>query len=255
MFARRASSGVAIVARSRRCSSRCRPRFVLPQADVVAEGLDAPAGDRRPQHGEVRLATGRRERGGHVVGLALGADDADEQHVLGEPALVASDDRGDAQREALLREDRVAAVPRAVRPHLEGVGEVHDVLVVVARPRDIRLTGLERGTHRVHRLDPRSAGGDLLDDLRTDAGHDADRGDRVGAVGQLHADVGEGSADGTHRERHDVERAAPHRPVEQAREGRADLGRRDPVVRGSGVLLLLGGDEGTPLGAGDVAGV
>jgi hypothetical protein len=65
--------------------------------DVVAEGLDAPAGDRRAQHREVGLAARRRERGGEVVLLALGRDDADEQHVLGEPPLVTADDRRDAE--------------------------------------------------------------------------------------------------------------------------------------------------------------
>ena len=58
--------------------------------DVVAEGLDAPARDSRTQHREVGLAAGGRERRRHVVGLALGRGDLDEQHVLGQPALVAA---------------------------------------------------------------------------------------------------------------------------------------------------------------------
>ena len=129
--------------------------------DVVAERLDAPAGDRRAQHREVRLAARRRERRGDVVRLARRVDHADEQHVLGEPALVAADHRRDAQREALLREDRVAAVARAERPHLERVGEVHDVLLVVAGPRDVLLARSQRGADRVDGLDPGRAGGDL----------------------------------------------------------------------------------------------
>src|SRR5690606_33419463 len=92
--------------------------------DVVTEGLDAPAGDGGAQHGEIRLAARRREGRGDMVGLAGRVYDADEQHVLGEPALIPADDRGDAQREALLGEDRVAAVARAERPDLERVGEV-----------------------------------------------------------------------------------------------------------------------------------
>jgi hypothetical protein len=63
--------------------------------------------------------------------------------VLGEPPLVTTDDRRDAEGEALLREDGVAAVARPERPHLEGVGVVHDVLLVVAGPGGIRLAGLE----------------------------------------------------------------------------------------------------------------
>ena len=73
----------------------------------------------------------------------------EQQHVLGQPALVAGDHGGDAQRERLLGQDRVAAVCRAERPDLAGLGEVRDVLRLVARPRDIRLAGRERGADAV----------------------------------------------------------------------------------------------------------
>ena len=70
--------------------------------------------------------------------------------MLGEPAVVTSHHRRDAQGEALLAEQRVAAVAGAVRPDLAGLGEVDDVLVLgVARPRHVGLAGLERRTHRV----------------------------------------------------------------------------------------------------------
>ena len=46
-------------------------------------------------------------------------------------------DRGDPQREALLAQQRVAAVARAVRPDLPGLGEVADVLGRAARPGDV----------------------------------------------------------------------------------------------------------------------
>ena len=223
--------------------------------DVVAERLDLPTGDVRAEHREVRLAAGRGERGGHVVRLAVRVDDADEQHVLGQPALVAGDHRGDAQREALLGEDRVAAVARAVGVHLERVGEVHDVLVVVAGPLDILLTRGERGTDGVHRLDPRGALGDLAGDGVADPGHDADGCHGVGAVGDLHTDVREWAAHRAHRERHDVHRATSHRALEDLGHLRVHLGRVGPVVRRAGILLLLGGDEGARLGACDVAGV
>jgi hypothetical protein len=52
--------------------------------------------------------------------------------------VVAGHGRGDAQREALLAQQGVAAVARAVGPDLPGLGEVDDVLVVgVARPRHV----------------------------------------------------------------------------------------------------------------------
>ena len=62
--------------------------------------------------------------------------------MLGQPALVAGHHRGDAQRVALLAQQRVAAVARAVGPDLPGLREVRDVLGLVARPRHVRLARL-----------------------------------------------------------------------------------------------------------------
>ena len=108
----------------------------LHPADVVADRLDLPALDGGDEHGQVRLAAGGREGAGDVAGLALGGGELQDEHVLGHPAVVAGHDRGDAQREALLAEQRVAAVARAEGDDLAGLGEVDDVLVVrVAGPR------------------------------------------------------------------------------------------------------------------------
>ena len=74
----------------------------LHPADVVADGLDLPARQRRDQHGEVRLAASGGEGPGDVAGLAVGRGELEDQHVLGQPAVVAGHDRGDAQGEALL---------------------------------------------------------------------------------------------------------------------------------------------------------
>ena len=85
-----------------------------------------------------------------VLDLALGRGQLQDQHVLGQPALVARHHRGDPQREALLAEQRVAAVARAVRPDLARLGEVDDVLVVrVARPRDVLRAVGQRHPDRV----------------------------------------------------------------------------------------------------------
>ncbi len=86
-----------------------------------------------------RRRAGRRRR--CSCASPLGRGQLEDQHVLGEPALVARHDRGDAQRVALLAEQRVAAVARAVGPDLAGLGEVDDVLRVVARPRHVGLAG------------------------------------------------------------------------------------------------------------------
>jgi hypothetical protein len=61
--------------------------------------------------------------------------------VLGHPAFVAGDVGGDAEGEALLAEQGVAAVAGAVGPDLAGLGEVDDVLLVVAGPGDVGLPG------------------------------------------------------------------------------------------------------------------
>ena len=107
----------------------------LHPADVVADRLGLPAGDRRHEHRQVGLAARRREGGGDVLRLAGRIGELEDQHVLGQPAGVAGHDGCDAQREALLAEQRVAAVSGAVRHDLAGLGEVDDVLVVrVARP-------------------------------------------------------------------------------------------------------------------------
>src|ERR1700761_6900739 len=84
--------------------------------DVVADGLDLPAGDRRGEHGQVGLAAGRGEGRGDVLRLALRRRPLADPHVLGEPALVAGHHRGDAQRVALLAEQGVAAVAGAEGP-------------------------------------------------------------------------------------------------------------------------------------------
>ena len=81
--------------------------------DVVADGLDLPIGQRRDQHRQVRLATGGGEGAGDVLDGALGRGQLQDQHVLGQPALVVGHRRGDPQREALLAEQSVAAIARS----------------------------------------------------------------------------------------------------------------------------------------------
>ena len=109
-----------------------------------------------------RTRSGTRRPGGMAL---LGRGDADEQHVLGEPALVARHRRGDPQREALLAEQGVAAVAGAVRPDLAGLGELHDVLRVAARPgRHVGHAVGERAAHRVHGGHPLLAGVDEAGD-------------------------------------------------------------------------------------------
>ena len=177
----------------------------LDPGDVVADGPDLPALEAggRDQHGEVGFAAGGGEGGGDVGLFSCRRRrrgfDAEDEHVLGHPALVAGDVGGDAQGEALLAEQGVAAVAGAVGPDLAGLGEVDDVLFVVAGPGDVLLAGREGRADGVH------AGHDALlvlvdlgEDGSADAGHDAHVDDGVGGVGELDADLRHGRADGAH---------------------------------------------------------
>src|SRR5665811_1006173 len=56
----------------------------------------------------------------------------EDQHVLGEPPLVAGDHGRDTKAVALLAQQGVAAVARSVGPDHPFLGELHDVLGVVA---------------------------------------------------------------------------------------------------------------------------
>jgi hypothetical protein len=173
--------------------------------------------------------------------------------VLGEPALVASHHRSDAQREALLAEKRVAAVTGAVAPDLARLREMDDVLVVfVARPAHVALAFGERRAHRVHARHERAIDAEHVVHRAPHARHELHVDDDVGAVGELDADVRDGAADRAHRERHDVHRAPAHAAVEQAIQRLAHLRRRDPVVGGARVVLALAADEGAVLHACDV---
>src|SRR5699024_6641246 len=124
-----------------------------------------PSWDRGLEHGEVGLPAGRRECGSEVVLPPRLIGRFDEEHMLGEPALIAGDDRGDPQGEALLTEQRIPTVTRSVGPDFPGVGKVDDVFGVVAGPGDV-LALLTIGApqwiaHRVHGGNPRLARLDL----------------------------------------------------------------------------------------------
>ena len=232
----------------------------LHPGDVVADRLDLPAREGRDHHRHVRLAAGRREGGGDVGLLALGAGDAEDEHVLGHPAVVASHGRRDAQREALLAEQGVAAVAGAVAPDLTGLGEVGDVLVLgVAGPRHVGPGGAVLEHERV--ADGVQAGHEVavvaqhVEHRLAHAGHDPHVDGHVRRVGQLDADVGDRAPERTHREGHHVHGAALHGAGVEPEQLLLHLRGRPPVVGRTGVLLALGADEGAVLDPGDVAGV
>ena len=168
---------------------------VAHPADVVADRLDLPARDARLEHREVGLAAGARERRGQVVDVTGRAGELQDQHVLGEPALVAGHRRGDPQREALLAQQRVAAVAGAEGPDLAGLGEVHDVLDLVARPGEVRTDvaipvgqRVADGVHGGHEV---AVGADEVQGRLAHAGHDPHVDHDVRGVGDLHAQLGD----------------------------------------------------------------
>ena len=175
--------------------------------------------------------------------------------MLGQPALVARHDRRDAQGEALLAEQGVAAVARAEAPDLAGGGEVDDVLVVgVARPGHVGLALLQGRAEGVQAGHPVAVAQDV-EGLLPHAGHDPHADGDVGRVGQLHADVGDGRPERAHREGHDVEGAALHGARVELGHVGAHLVRGAPVVGGSGVFGIVGADERAVLDPGDVGRV
>ena len=101
--------GVQPAVRRRTSSSRCRRRRSRPSS---REGWARawPGWSCRTPTGRHRSRTWSRPRGGQL----------EDQHVLGQPAVVAGHDRGDAQGEALLAEQGVAAVARAVATRSRG---------------------------------------------------------------------------------------------------------------------------------------
>ena len=229
----------------------------LDPGDVVADGRDLPACETslgRHQHGEVGLAAGAGEGGCHVVLLAFGVGDAQDQHVLGQPALVAAHGGGDAQGQALFTQQRIAAVARAIRPDFARFGVVHDVLHLgVARPAGgVFLASGQGRAHGVH------AGHELAIHAQhvvhglAHAGHQALVHGHVGAVGQLHANVGDVAAQRAHAEGHHVHGAALHAAVEQRLQRGAHFSGIHPVVGGAGVFLLGRADVGAVFHAGHV---
>ena len=190
---------------------------------------------------------------------ALGAGQLEDQHVLGEPALVARHHAGDAQGVALLAEQRVAAVAGAEGPDRPLLGELHDVLGVVARPRRRRPgRRLERHADRVQRrARSRAASSSSIRRstlvpmraiTRIEAVTYAESVISTPNIGLLGLEV-------AHHERDDVHRPALHAArVEVAHDG-LHLVRVHPVVGGPAVLLVDRADVGAVLDARDVGRV
>ena len=86
----------------------------------------------------------------------------------------------------------------------------------------------------------------------THARHHPHVGDDIRAVGDLHADLRDGTSERTHRKRHDVQRASAHAALEEAAQRAAHLRWLDPVVRRPRILFALAADERAILDARDI---
>ncbi len=169
---------------------------------------------------------------------------ADNQHVLGEPALLTGLPARDAQRVAFLAEEGVAAVARAEALDRQFFGEMHDEAA-------IRI----EFTDGVQAADEDLLARDAFECGAPHARHDAHVEDDIGAVGDLDAAACEWRIDRAHAIGHDIKCAALHAAVEQRTHARMALGRREPQIVGAGVFLLRRADEGDLLDARDVARV
>ncbi len=214
--------------------------------DIVPESANLPAGLRlrRLQHREVGFAAGGRERRRQVILLAFRALDLHQQHVLGEPALVAGLPAGDAQRMALLAEQGVATVAGAEALDHHLFGKMHD-----KAPVGVEIAG------RVKATDEATIIFDALECPGAHARHELHVGDDVGAVGDLDAAARVGRIERTHAIGHDVHGAAFHAAVEQRIHLRMRLVRVHPVVVRAGLELMRRADEGQVLDAGHVIGI
>ncbi len=115
---------------------RPQPAIVArPQpGDIVTHGERLPSRHRRGrhEHREIGLAARGRKRRRDVVQASLGILQAEDQHVLGEPALLAREPASETQRHALLAEQGVSAIPRADRPDRVLFGEMDDEAAIGA---------------------------------------------------------------------------------------------------------------------------
>ena len=211
---------------------------VAHRLDLIAELLIVLGGD---EHGKVGLAAGGGECSRHILLGAVGIGDAQNEHVLCHPAFLSAEIGCDAEREALLAEEHVAAVTGVDGDDGIVFGEVHDIALLGV---DIALC--VEALHKVAVL------AECFKAVEPDARHDAHIEDDVDGVGDLDADAGEGGADDAHRIGDDVHRSALHLAARDlAEHGISFLGVH-PIVGGACVLFVAAADERARFDAGDV---
>ena len=221
-----------------------RPR--LDPGDVVAHGPDLPALEAGgwDEHREVRLATGARERRADVGLLPLRGLDAQDQHVLCQPALVARHARRDPEREALLSQQRIAAVAAPEGPDATLFREMRDVGVLgVARPGDVLVPGAERDADGVEAGHEVAVVAQRLERRTSHPGHDAHVDDDVGRVRDLDPEVRDVGSQRAHAEGDHVHRAPLHAACRELPQLLVELPGIDPVVGRPRIATAARSDE------------
>ena len=230
----------------------------LDPGNVLADRRHLPAFERgrRDHHREIGLAAGAWKRCRYIGLHPVGRLDSENEHVLGQPALVPGHHRGNAKRQALLAQQRVPAVARAVGPYLARLGKVNDPLfLLVAWPGHVLRPRRKWRADRMHARYKISVFAEPFGDGSTHTRHDAHVDHHVRRIADLRSDLGDMGSDWPHRERHHVHRAAPHAAVEQAVHRAAHLLRVHPIIGRARVFLALAADEGTVFHPRDVRGV
>ncbi|OQC10293.1 MAG: hypothetical protein BWX79_01343 [Alphaproteobacteria bacterium ADurb.Bin100] len=189
-----------------------------------------------------------------MVFLALRIGHAQDQHVFCQPALVTAHVGGNAQSQALLAQQGIAAVAGAIGPDLARFRVVDDVLDrgVAGPGRSVLLSFGQGGAHRVHARYELAVGAEHVMHRLAHSGHQLLVDHHVGTVGQFHADVRNVRAQRAHAEWHHVHRAALHAAVEQRLKGGAHVHRGHPVVGRAGIFLPGRTDIGAVFHAGHI---
>ncbi len=192
---------------------RLDPRNIVPNRPYLPPFKPR----RRNHHRKVRLPASRRKRRRNISLFRLPVlicrrFHANNQHMLGHPPLIPSDVRSNSQRKTLLPQQRIPAIPRPIRPDLARLRKMHNVLLVIARPRHILLPRNQRSANRVH---ARHHALLVLIDLRKhrspDPRHDPHIHHGISRIRQLHANLRHRPTDRPHRIRQHIHRPPAHR--------------------------------------------
>ena len=177
--------------------------------------------------------------------IALRRLKAENQHVLGQPAFLAGLPGGQAQRMALLAQQRVAAVARAVGLDRQFLGEMHDEAAV-----GIEFAGGVQAAHEGLAL--RAFAFDAPQRRRAHPGHQAHVGHHVGRIGDLHPAPRQRRVQRPHAVGNHVQGAPAHAAVKQRIHLRVRLAWRHPMIVRAGRVALARAHEGEMFDARDI---